>query len=159
MNAKILVSFTLILSASAYSQTIYKCPSPTPGAPPIIQQMPCSPTGGGETMTINVPKSAAGANDAAETTARIKAYSDSLNEQWRKQKENNDRRPRLNSLEQEIEAVKRSELAKDCYDLGKRIQYIEKLEKKGAHVRYGSVMDEDSKEAIEQYEKNCGDWQ
>ena len=158
MNAKIIVSLILIFSASAHGQTIYKCSSPTPGAPPIIQQMPCSPAGGGEAITIHAPPPASGANDAAEATARIKAYSDSLNEQWRKQKENNDRRPRSSSLEQEIEAVRRSELAKECYDLGKRIQYIEKLEQKGAHVRYGSVMDDDSKEAIEQYEKNCGAW-
>ena len=50
MNAKKLtVAMLDVLSAPTFGQTIYKCPSATPGAPPIIQQMPCSPQGGGET--------------------------------------------------------------------------------------------------------------
>ena len=156
-----LVHWTLLVgltAPAALGQTIYKCPPATPGSPPVIQQMPCSPTGGGETITVHAPKTSTGTNDAAEATARIKAYSDSLNDQWRTQKENNDRPSKTDSLAQEIESVKRSELARDCYDLGKRIRYIERLESQGSHVREGSVMDEDSKAAIEQYEKNCGAW-
>lgn len=54
MNAKILTAvFTVALLASpAFGQTIYKCPSATPGTPPVFQQMPCSPTGGGETLEV-----------------------------------------------------------------------------------------------------------
>lgn len=56
MNVKILTTILIITSSPAIGQTIYKCPSTTPGAPPIIQQMPCSPTGGGETMEVRPAK-------------------------------------------------------------------------------------------------------
>lgn len=49
----------LLLSAlvsPAMGQTFFKCPSPTAGAPPVIQQMPCSATGGGEIVTVTAPK-------------------------------------------------------------------------------------------------------
>lgn len=39
-----------LLTAPAFAQTMYKCPAPTAGAPPIYQQMPCSPQGGGEVI-------------------------------------------------------------------------------------------------------------
>lgn len=55
MNRRLIASLILI-AAPASAQTIYKCPSPTPGAPPVIQQMPCSPTGGGETVKVDAPK-------------------------------------------------------------------------------------------------------
>lgn len=50
MNVKILTTALTIalFAAPAFGQSVYKCPSATPGAPPVIQQMPCSPTGGGE---------------------------------------------------------------------------------------------------------------
>jgi hypothetical protein len=51
MTAQPLILIAL-LAAPAWGQSIYKCPSPTPNAPPVIQQMPCSPTGGGETITV-----------------------------------------------------------------------------------------------------------
>ena len=51
MKASIIIPI-ILLACPAFGQTIYKCPSPTPGAPPVIQQMPCSPTGGGETATV-----------------------------------------------------------------------------------------------------------
>jgi hypothetical protein len=52
------LSLTLLLcsalSAPALGQTIYKCPSPDGTV--TLQQMPCSPQGGGETLQLNVPK-------------------------------------------------------------------------------------------------------
>lgn len=80
MNIKTLFIFTLpmILAASAFGQTIYKCSSPTQGAPPIIQQMPCSPTGGGETMQIKSIPTGAGSGLSDEA----KAYMDERDKHW-----------------------------------------------------------------------------
>jgi len=47
---RIILSFTLILAAPAFGQTMYKCPDPSGVVK--YQQMPCSPTGGGETITV-----------------------------------------------------------------------------------------------------------
>jgi len=52
MKRSIAIALTMIFSAPSIAQTVYKCPSATPGAPPAIQQMPCSPQGGGETMEV-----------------------------------------------------------------------------------------------------------
>lgn len=50
------IAMALVASA-ATGQTVYKCPSNAPGDAPILQQMPCTPTGGGETMTVKPLKS------------------------------------------------------------------------------------------------------
>lgn len=78
MNAKILTAvFTVALLASpAFGQTIYKCPSATPGAPPVIQQMPCSPQGGGEAMQVK-PLKASGDGLRPEEIAVTKSLSES----------------------------------------------------------------------------------
>ena len=56
----IVCCLAVLLSATATGQQFYKCPSPTPGSPPVIQQMPCSPQGGGETLTVTPIKTGAG---------------------------------------------------------------------------------------------------
>lgn len=78
MNAKILTAvFTVALLASpAFGQTIYKCPSATSGAPPVIQQMPCSPQGGGEAMQVK-PLKASGDGLRPEEIAVTKSLSES----------------------------------------------------------------------------------
>lgn len=43
-----LMILSLLLTLPALGQTMYKCPSPTPGLPATYQQMPCTPQGGGE---------------------------------------------------------------------------------------------------------------
>ena len=40
----------------------------------------------------------------------------------------------------------------------KRIHWIRKKESEGAHLKHDSVMDDDSKEAIEEYKTKCGHW-
>ncbi len=77
---------TVLLFAAmspAMGQSFYKCPHPTPGAPPVIQQMPCSVTGGGETVTVHAPKP--GADGGLRESER--EFSKGLNEQWGKQAE------------------------------------------------------------------------
>lgn len=59
------LGLALLTAAPAFGQTIYKCPSATLDAPPIIQQMPCSPTGGGEMMEVK-PLKASGAGGLRE---------------------------------------------------------------------------------------------
>lgn len=78
MNAKLSTSIIALalLASPAFGQTIYKCPSATPGAPPVIQQMPCSPTGGGETMDVK-PLKASGDGLRPEEIAVTKSLSES----------------------------------------------------------------------------------
>jgi hypothetical protein len=84
MTINTLLAFTLpmILTASAFGQTIYKCPSPTPGAPPIIQQMPCTPAGGGETMQVKPLQST---GSTLEINEQGREYMTSNKERWEKQ--------------------------------------------------------------------------
>jgi hypothetical protein len=85
---RLLMAAALFAAMSpAMGQSFYKCPSPTPGAPPTIQQMPCSATGGGETVTVTAPKP--GDGSITESTARMKALSGDLNKEWDKQAEIN----------------------------------------------------------------------
>jgi len=65
-----------LFAVPAFGQTIYKCPSATPGAPPIIQQMPCSPQGGGEAMEVK-PLKASGEGLRPEEIAVTKQLSES----------------------------------------------------------------------------------
>lgn len=147
-----LMMLSLLLPLPAFAQTMYKCPSPTPGAPPIYQQMPCSPQGGGESMPVKAIPSGV---DSSEATARMKAYSDKLNEEWGKQKKADHSNPSLNN---HIEKIRKEELAKDCYEMEKRIHWIKKKEKEGSHLDQDSMMDDDSRDAIEEYESRCGSW-
>lgn len=50
MKTKVVMLVASLVAMPAASQTMYKCPSPTPGLPATYQQMPCSPQGGGETL-------------------------------------------------------------------------------------------------------------
>ena len=77
MKAKILTTALTVtlLAPPAFGQTIYKCPSSAPGAPPVIQQMPCSPTGGGETMEVK-PLKASGEGLRPEEMAVSKQLSE-----------------------------------------------------------------------------------
>jgi len=54
---KTLILLSALLAMPAYAQTMYKCPSSTPGTPPIYQQMPCSLQGGGEQVAKKELKS------------------------------------------------------------------------------------------------------
>lgn len=146
-----LMILSLLLPLPAFAQTMYKCPNAAGTV--NFQQMPCTPTGGGETLTV---KSIPAGVDSSEATAKMKAYSESLNEEWKKQKDANRSRP--SSLNDHIEMVRNEELAKDCYALEKRIHWIIKKEREGAHLDRDSMMNDDSLEAIDQYERKCGPW-
>lgn len=105
MNFKML-SLTLILASPAFGQTIYKCPSPTPGAPPILQQAPCTPTGGGEPIRINAPKP--GSDGGLRESER--AYAQSRDEFWQKKADADEaERQRVQALNIERDKVRAAE--------------------------------------------------
>jgi multidrug efflux pump subunit AcrA (membrane-fusion protein) len=78
------ILITLLLTTPAFGQSMYKCPSPQPGAPAIYQQMPCSPQGGGDAVTANPIRTTG-------TDARIneqgQAYMQDNKERWTSQRE------------------------------------------------------------------------
>lgn len=78
MTAKPLILISALLSLPSVGQTMYKCPDPSGTVK--YQQMPCSPTGGGEAMTIKPiagsgdglrPSEAAALKDLSEGNATI----------------------------------------------------------------------------------------
>ena len=83
------------LAGTASAQSIYKCPSPTPGAPPTIQQMPCSPTGGGETMTVKPIPAGAGSGISESAKSYSQELTDRRAEQARLDNEENKRQEAL----------------------------------------------------------------
>jgi hypothetical protein len=91
---KIFLILTLIASP-AFAQTMYKCPSPTPGAPPIFQQAPCTPQGGGETVAVKkLPGSGTGLSE--EGRAYLTEQTAARHEQERIAVEEAQRREALN---------------------------------------------------------------
>lgn len=78
MNRMIFI-LAISLSAPVKAQTIYKCPKPD--GTTMIQQMPCSPTGGGETATV-APIKASGPGGLRESEREyMKASTERLEQQ------------------------------------------------------------------------------
>lgn len=75
MTTKTLTLLAALLAAPALSQTMYKCPDPSGVVK--YQQMPCSPTGGGE--AVQVKPIAAGTGSGLSDSA--KKYLDEQTEQ------------------------------------------------------------------------------
>lgn len=61
MKRSIAIALTLIFSAPSIGQTVYKCPSETPGGTPVLQQTPCP---GGAAIPINLTPFADGVDGA-----------------------------------------------------------------------------------------------
>lgn len=100
------VILALLLTAPAFGQTMYKCPSPTPSAPAIYQQMPCTPQGGGETMSVKtIP---AGTGSGLSDTA--KEYMADRDKYWNdKAKAQAEEDKRQDALEAEHRKAKAAE--------------------------------------------------
>ncbi len=75
MKRAIAIALTLIFSAPSIGQTVYKCPSATPGAPPMIQQTPCA-GGSGESVAVNASKPSGDGGLRPEETAALRSLSD-----------------------------------------------------------------------------------
>jgi len=95
MKKRVALMLLVALAMPAFGQSIYKCPSPTPGAPPVIQQMPCSPTGGGETMNVKPIPTGAGSGISEEAKTYSRSLEDRRAEQARLDDEENKRREAL----------------------------------------------------------------
>lgn len=78
MNRMILM-FALVISTPALSQQMYKCPDPSGVVK--FQQMPCSPTGGGEAVTVNPPKPGSDGGLRESERAYMQASSERLEKQ------------------------------------------------------------------------------
>lgn len=91
MKTHIVLLIASLAAAPALGQVLYKCPDPS--GVTKFQQMPCSPTGGGEVITVKPTKP--GDHSSEESTERIKAYSAELNKEWaeraKAEKEESDR--------------------------------------------------------------------
>ena len=84
MKSPLILIAALIVASPAHGQTVYKCPPATPGAPPVLQQMPCSPAGGGERMQVK-PLQSTGAT--LEINAQGQEYMAGNAERWKAQAE------------------------------------------------------------------------
>lgn len=107
MKRKMMLNMALLAATTpALAQTIYKCPSPVPGAPAVYQQMPCSPTGGGEALAVkSIP---AGAGSGLSEDA--KKYMAERDQYWtEKQKADDAARKRQEDLAVERGKVRAAE--------------------------------------------------
>lgn len=92
---KTLILLSALITLPAFTQTMYKCPSPTPGAPPIFQQAPCTPQGGGEVVAVKkLPGSGTGLSE--EGRAYLTEQTAARHEQERIAAEEAQRREALN---------------------------------------------------------------
>lgn len=93
---KCMMIIALLLASPVAAQQIYKCQKPD--GTTMIQQMPCTPTGGGETMTVKpIPQGAgSGLSDDA------KAYMADRDKHWEdKAKADKEERDRQETLDVE----------------------------------------------------------
>lgn len=137
---KTILMLLAMLSMPAFGQSMYKCPSPTPGAPAIYQQMPCSPQGGGEVVPVKAMPTTG--NEGLSDSA--KAY---LEEQ------NKARQQTSSAATQQ----RSGEVEKECMDMKRKIMQLEEREARGIHTwsKHGY---EESHYRKKEYETFCGSW-
>ncbi|MFZ1643604.1 MAG: hypothetical protein WAV07_19685 [Candidatus Contendobacter sp.] len=101
MNHMTLSLLLTLAMSPAFGQTIYKCPRPDGYV--NIQQMPCSPTGGGETMAVKPIPTGAGSGLSDDA----KAYMGERDKHWaEKAKADNEEAQRQEGLNIERAKVK-----------------------------------------------------
>ncbi len=132
------VILALLLTASAFGQTMYKCPD----ASGVLkfQQMPCSPTGGGEVVPVKAMP--IGGSEGLSDSA--KAYLEERDKA---------RQPTSGTATQ----ARSGEVEKECMDMKRRIMQLEEREARGIHTwsKHGY---EESHYRRQEYEKLCGSW-
>lgn len=82
MREILFFSWALMAALPAFGQTMYKCPPAIPGGTPVFQQMPCTPTGGGEVMEAKPIKST---GTTLEINEQGQEYMKSNKERWETQ--------------------------------------------------------------------------
>jgi len=131
------LAFALIVSP-AFAQQMYKCPDSSGRVK--YQQMPCSPTGGGESVTIKkIPKSGG----------------DGLSEGAKSYLEEREKARRQSQASPPQRTARSGEFSAECMRMKRRIMRLEEREARGIHTwsRHGY---EQSQYLSEEYEKLCG---
>ncbi len=100
---RMILMFALVISAPGWGQQMYKCPD----ASGVVkyQQMPCSPTGGGETVTITVPKSSGDGGLRDSERAYMQASSERLEKQRQADEAENQRQEALRIERDKVKAA------------------------------------------------------
>ena len=94
MNTKTISGLIWMLAtAPVFGQTIYKCPKPD--GTTMIQQMPCSIQGGGETMTVKPIPTGAGSGLSEGGKAYLEERNQYRSEEAKANTEENQRRESL----------------------------------------------------------------
>lgn len=138
MKTLSIILLSLALTAPVAAQTMYKCPDPSGVVK--FQQMPCTPTGGGE----EVPVKAVPASGGSGLSDEAKAY---LEE-----------RDKARQQPQQASVQGRSgEVEKECMDMKRRIMRMQDREARGIHTwsKHGY---EESHYLKQEYEKLCGSY-
>ncbi len=130
---------TLLIPLPALGQTMYKCPDPSGVVK--FQQMPCTPTGGGEAVTVKALPTNSGGSGLSD---EAKAY---LEEREKARQQTSPASSQARS----------GEVEKACMDMRKQIMRMEDREARGIHTwsRHGY---EESHYLKQEYEKLCGSW-
>lgn len=93
MNRTILIIAIALSAAPAVGQQMYKCPDPSGVVK--FQQIPCSPQGGGEAITVNAPKASSGDGLRESERAYMQASSERLEKQRQADEVENQRQEAL----------------------------------------------------------------
>ncbi|MDS4057294.1 MAG: DUF4124 domain-containing protein [Candidatus Contendobacter sp.] len=135
MNPWIFLTLFL-LAAPAFGQTMYKCTDDSGVVK--YQQMPCTPTGGGEPV-IATP---------------IKSSGDGLRDSERNYL---DQQEKQRQSPKDSASNKSGEVEKECFVMKRRILEMEDRERRGIHTwsKHGY---EESQYRKQEYEKLCGPW-
>ncbi|MBE2293986.1 MAG: DUF4124 domain-containing protein [Phycisphaerales bacterium] len=126
-----------IVPTGAFSQTMYKCPDPAGTV--RFQQVPCSPTGGGESVTVKSIPTGAGSGLSDDAKSYIKER-----DEQRKQSAQSQARPAATAMPEE------------CFSMRRRIRTLEEREARGIHTRVNG--EEESVSRKREYEDLCGAW-
>ena len=133
----VLCASLAVVPAVAFSQTMYKCPDPSGTI--RFQQVPCSPTGGGEEMAVKSIPTGAGSGLSDDA----KSYLQERDAQ-RKQAAQTQARPAATAMPEE------------CFSMRRRIRTLEEREARGIHTRVNG--EEESVSRRREYEDLCGAW-
>lgn len=125
-----------LIALPGFSQTMYKCPNAAGVAQ--YQQMPCTSAGGGEAVEVKVIPSGGGAGISDEAKAYLE-----------------EREKARQQASQAPSQSRSGEVEKACWDMKRRIMFLEEREARGIHTwsKHGY---EESHYLKQEYQKLCG---
>lgn len=125
------------LTTPALAQTMYKCPSPTGTI--NYQQTPCTPTGGGEVIEQKAIQSTGTGGLSDDAKAFL------------------EERDKARQQQPQPQQARNSEIEKKCFDMRRKIMFLEEREARGIHTwsKHGY---EESHYLKREYTQLCGSW-